>query len=446
MTSPIISEIVENDMCIGCGLCAAICPQRHLSMVWNQYGEYNPFEEESCQIDCGLCSSVCPFAENDDNEDSIGNRLYGINPGIKHRTDVGYFLSTFVGYSDNHRQSGASGGMVTWLLETALKEDIADYIICVAQTGIYNKLFEFKVFSSLEEISPGVGSVYYPVELSKVIKRILDVPGRYVITGLPCFIKAIRLAQRSNIKLRERIVLTIGLSCGQLKSKHFTDYASQLAGKKSKLTKVNYRGKNPKQPASNYYLSFITENGEESRINWLDGINQAWKDRWFTLNPCNFCDDIFAECADVTCMDAWLPEYSKNSEGTSLVLVRTNLIHDLIQRGDKIHLDPILIDRVVKSQAGILEIKRQQLSYRLYIDQHRGRKIPRKRVMLQKPRSYLIWNEVQRKERERLSIRYTWQEDPDAVILKARMRQGPNIMRKMSCLTISIIRKIRGQT
>lgn len=30
---------------------------------------------------------------------------------------------------------------------------------------------------------------------------------------------------------------------------------------------------------------------------------------------CNYCDDVFAECADVTCMDAWLPEYSQDHRG-----------------------------------------------------------------------------------------------------------------------------------
>ena len=43
-----------------------------------------------------------------------------------------------------------------------------------------------------------------------------------------------------------------------------------------------------------------------------------WHYQYFKHNACNFCDDVFGETADITFMDAWLPEYVRDYKGTSL--------------------------------------------------------------------------------------------------------------------------------
>jgi len=254
MKPSVTNSIVGHDFCIGCGLCAALCPQDVLTMQWNRYGEYNPVEMTPCTTECGLCLKVCPFATSEENEDTIGERLYGAVPGIRHRSETGYYLAAYVGYSERHRPTSASGGMATWLLETLLTQGVVDHVICVAPTGDPERLFAFRVFDTPEDVRTGAGSAYYPVEMSGVIRQVLEVPGRYAVTGLPCFLKAIRLAGQRNKKLRERIVVTVGLVCGQLKSKHFTDYVAALAGVRGEVAGVRYRGKSPDHPASNLSL------------------------------------------------------------------------------------------------------------------------------------------------------------------------------------------------
>jgi coenzyme F420 hydrogenase subunit beta len=401
----VIETVVQNSLCIGCGLCAAFCPQGVLAMEWNRYGEYNPVEMTPCTTECGFCLKVCPFATSGENEDTIGERLYGALPGIQHRSETGYYLTSYVGYSEKHRPTSASGGMATWLLEALLAERIVDHVICVAPTGDPEKLFAFRVFDTAEEVRTGAGSAYYPVEMSEVIRQVLEVPGRYAVTGLPCFLKAIRLAQQRNKKLRERIVVTVGLVCGQLKSRHFTDYVAALAGVQGEVTAVRYRGKSPDQPASNYHYVFTAADGEEQRIFWNEGISEAWTNRWFTPRACSYCDDVFAECADVTCMDAWLPEYSRDSRGTSLVLVRSQAMREMVERGQGISLDPIPVERVIQSQAGVVAIKRQHLACRLYLD---PQGVPEKRVAPERPKNPFLRQEVVLKERMRVLSRDRW--------------------------------------
>lgn len=379
-----IDEVVKNDLCIGCGTCAGICPRGILKIKDNEYGEYIPFEVQVCDSHCGLCLEVCPFSNNE-NETQIGAKIYGSTEGMKYLPETGYYLDSYVGYSNEFRQSSASGGMATWLLAKLLKEGIVDYVICPTPQKNPDKLFSFEITSDENSVKAASGSVYYPVEMSEVIQKIIEVPGRYAVTGLPCFIKALRLASQKNRKLRERIVFTIGLVCGQMKSKNYTKYIAALAGNKdlNKIQNVYYRGKSPEKPASNFYFQSTDEHGSQHKIFWNEGVSEAWVNRWFTPNVCNYCDDIFAELADVTFMDAWLPEYSKDSMGTNLVLVRSSEILAFIQEGmekKEINANKIPIKKLIESQAGVLSLKRNQLSYRLYIALKEGQKAPEKRV------------------------------------------------------------------
>jgi coenzyme F420 hydrogenase subunit beta len=332
-------------------------------------------------------------------------RLYGAVPGIQHRSETGYYLASYVGYSERApadqrlRWDGdlAPGG--------AARRGRRRPRYLRRPTGDPERLFAFQVFDTAEEVRTGAGSAYYPVEMSGVIRQVLEVPGRYAITGLPCFLKAIRLAQQRNKKLRERVVVTVGLVCGQLKSRHFTEYIADLAGVRGEVTGVRYRGKSPDQPAINYHYMFTAADGEEQRIFWNEGINEAWTNRWFTPRACSYCDDVFAECADVTCMDAWLPEYSRDSRGTSLVLVRSPAVREVLERGQGVRLDPIPVERVVQSQAGVVVVKRQHLAYRLYLDREGA---PKKRVAPARPKNPLLRQEVVLKERMRVASRDRW--------------------------------------
>jgi coenzyme F420-reducing hydrogenase beta subunit len=193
----------ENSICIGCGLCAAMCPEKNYKMMWNEFGELVPKEVKACTLACGLCENVCPFKNTIHNEDTIGEEQYGSLSGISHSQETGYYLDSIVGYADEFRLTSASGGLATWFLEAALSTGLVDKIIYVTKSENQGKLFDFKVIGSKEDIRAGAGSVYYPVEMSEVISFALNNPGKYAITGLPCFIKAIRLAQKKTINLRE---------------------------------------------------------------------------------------------------------------------------------------------------------------------------------------------------------------------------------------------------
>lgn len=373
----VCTEVVANDLCSGCGICAGVCPKRTLSMEWNRYGEYIAVDKHNeCLDQCRLCLKVCPFSPDTENEDALGSVLFSNNiVGMQHRSETGYYLNSYVGYStvQNHRLNGASGGLTTWTLEALLTTGDVDQVVCVSACSEKEKLFTYTICSTPEQIRSCARSCYYPVEMSEVVRHMITSEGRYAIVGLPCFVKAMRLAMKHNSILNRRVKYLFGLVCGQQKGKFFTEYVSALKGADPHgISSVQFRIKYPGRPASDYGLKYECDSlngGHNSNVVFFtEGMGQAWCRRYFTLNACNFCDDIFSELADAAFMDAWLPEYSQDWRGTSIVLVRAPDIQKLIEAGqttNELTLTPLAIERVIQSQAGVVFQKRKKLSDRL---------------------------------------------------------------------------------
>lgn len=391
----VLDIIVKNSLCSGCGVCAALCPKHALNITWNADGEYTPIRVSDCGKECELCIKVCPFADGNPNEDQIGKEEFSSISGIQYRSETGYYLSSGVGAvsSEEKRLSSVSGGLTTWFLQSLLHENIVDNVICVAPRRNSQKLFEFTVAKTEVEVSAAAGSAYYPVEMSEVISYVLENPGRYAIVGVPCFLKALRLAQRRNKFLKERLVVMVGLVCGLIPNTNLTRYIHHSAGSEDEIASVCFRIKYPDKPADRYCTRTEGISGENSAITWNKN-NISFARQCLALHACDCCDDVFAECADVTFMDAWLPEYSQDPKGTNIYLSRSKVVDELIKIGKEqktLSVTDISIDKVIESQQPRLHRKRNPLlEYRLSILKDNGKVIPQKREWSNKAKLTVI--------------------------------------------------------
>lgn len=389
----VCEHVVEKGLCIGCGVCAGVCPYGNLSIIFNERGEYIAVKQrDDCCTNCGLCLKVCPFMSGQLCEDEVAKDIFGNVTGIAHTPETGYYLDAFVGYSsvDGHRENGASGGLATCILERLLLDQQVDSVACVSPTKKCDRIFEYIVTPEIKKIRRCSKSCYYPVEMSHVLKHIIANEGKYAIIALPCVCKAIRFAMKYNPKLARRIKFVLGLVCGQTKSKCFAEYVTAIAGGNAHyLKEFTFRLKRDDQPASNFGMKYksLDSKGElqDGMILWSEGIGFLWSNRFFTVNACNFCDDVFAELADICFFDAWLPAYLNDSKGNSIALVRNRTLlkmtSDLVA-SDDIVASSLSVNEVIKSQKSVLTSKRAEMRVRIKAATKKSKVIPNKRLHL----------------------------------------------------------------
>ncbi|OQB85814.1 MAG: F420H2 dehydrogenase subunit F [Planctomycetes bacterium ADurb.Bin126] len=360
-------------------------------MRFDEAGELKPFRlDDRCGKSCRLCRQVCPFSDDLPDEDALAQELFAGVPGIARHPITGYYLGAMVGYSLAHRERGASGGLATWTLQTLLERGEVDAVACVAPREDGHPLFEFKLCRTGEEVRACSRSAYYPVHVGNVVRQILKSPGRYAVIALPCVCKAIRLAMHKLPVLRERVRYVLGLVCGQGKSAFFAEAVCALGGgDPARLSSLVCRVKAPDRPASDFGMTFTCTHGslpEEGTVFWTEGIEWMWADRAFTPLACDFCDDVFAECADAVFMDAWLPAYVPDSRGHNLALIRQPCMADLLSSAPsgELALRPLPIADVIRSQLGAIAGKRPYLTLRMKIAAAEGIRPPKKRTHLWK--------------------------------------------------------------
>lgn len=383
----VVDLIVKHDFCIGCGVCAGLCPSNNLYMDWSDKGELIPKSNGLCKDKCSLCLDVCPFNNHTINQDDVAESLYENIPNINYNEYTGYYLNCYVGFhkDEEKRLKSASGGLATLFLSSLLEENIVDNVIAVGNFGNHDRMFDFGILSNSEEVYSCAGSAYYPVEISRVLKKIIREKEEltYAIIALPCLVYALRLAMAKIPKLKRKIKIIASLTCGQLQNRYCTELLALESGiKVDELSKMDFRRKSEKNLASNFLQVAIDKKGNEGYPQpYLDLPFFLWHYHFFKQNACNFCDDVFGEIADVTFMDAWLPKYTKEYKGTSIVIARTPLYANILKNHE---LENIDIDNVIKSQMGVIRKKRELLQGRLYKNTISGSFYPKKRLSAKK--------------------------------------------------------------
>jgi len=392
----VITEVVSNDICCGCGLCAALCPFNAIEMSYDwEKGELIPVLVGQCESTCQLCIEVCPSLNHTQNLDYYAKALFANTKGMKYHSYVGYYLSSYVGYSKakDERKHGASGGMATWFLEMLLSKKIIDGVITIVNESSKekNQLFRYAILRDIDSVIGASGSKYYPVEMSEVIREVLSEKedNQYAIVVLPCRAYGLRRAMLKMPRLRKKIKYIIGLSCGQLPNRFFTEYCAAISGISfQELGNVNYRSKEGSKRAGNFSFVPSTYSGIKGKPIFNHPLQyRLLSNCYFTHRACLFCDDVFAEVADVVFMDAWLPEYEPDPKGHSLIVIRDSQLDQLFLEGIRqgtCYLKNIPIDCVIKSQKGVIYKKRSLILGRLWYAWLKGYQIPTRRFKASK--------------------------------------------------------------
>lgn len=384
------ATVLSGGYCIGCGACTAVSGSP-MQIELDDLGQFRatpaPGEELNRSAEV---ARVCPFSDEAENEDQIGRRLFGESG--QHSSLIGYHRAAYAGFvsEGDYRARGSSGGVGKWILCELLRSGEVDAVIevaAVAPDENGSMLYRYDVRTTPEEALQGSKSVYYPVEMSAVLAYVRDNPGRYAITGIPCFVKAIRLLARHEEVFAQRIKYCVGIICGHLKSTRYAEMIGwQLGVSPEELGYIDFRKKLPGAKANQKGVEVRHANATDNQdrvdiVQNLFGTN--YNHGFFQYRACDYCDDVVGETADISVGDAWLPEYIKDGKGTSVVVVRHPRIAGLIEAAmadGRLSFTAVSEERVVESQAGGFRQRREGLRYRLHLTDSSQRWRPPKRV------------------------------------------------------------------
>ena len=388
---PTIEEVVKADLCTGCGTCASLCPNGAIELVIDdKKGIYVPkLNGEKCN-NCGICYEICPGHSVDFKE--LNLEIFG-----KKSDDIliGNYLNCYVGHSTdrNIRYNSASGGLVTQLLIFALEKGIIDGALVTRMSKEKPLEPEPFIARTKEDIIEASKSKYCPVPANIALKEILESKEdeKFAVVGLPCHIHGIRKAEQINKKLKERIILHVGIFCAKTINFSGIEFLLQkLKIKRNNILKIDYRGEG--WPGG---MSIELKDGSKMFI----PTSKYYDSRFGSFVPtrCTLCSDHACELADISFGDAWLPEFANDKAGKSIIISRSKVAEEILQsKVSRIIIELYEVDsgKVAQSQ-GMFRFKKNELGARIFFFKLFGKRIPIYNQKLLRPKlsDYLraIW-------------------------------------------------------
>ena len=366
-----IEQVVRSGLCTGCGTCAGICPADAIQMVINDSkGIYVPhLDKERCN-ECGICFEACPGHEVDFG--ALNLDVFGREP---EDILIGNYLNCYVGHASDYdiRYNSASGGLVTALLIFALEQGIIDGALVTKMSEDNPLETQPFIARTREEIISAAKSKYCPVPANIALEEIIKDDGKFAVVGLSCHIHGIRKAEQISATLKERIVLHLGLVCNHAPTFLATEYLLQRLGfPKGQVIKISYRGEGwPGQ------MTIVAKDSTKDIPHFSDSYWGVIFQKFFYPLRCTTCLDKVSELADISFMDAWLPELSEHRIGESLIVSRSQIGQKLIQSAQAakaIEINQVPRDKVMQSQS--LALVSRQRSARLSLRNQFRKAVP----------------------------------------------------------------------
>lgn len=309
--SPTLAKVLDNELCTGCGLCAAIAGDA-IRMVIDTRGFARP--EVVAPIPRSAearIASACPGV-------IIASWRAGAHPYWGPIEECATGHST----DDAVRFAGSSGGMLSALAIFALEQGLVDAVVHVSADPDAPLKNITHVSRTAAQIIQCAGSRYGPSPMLEAIGPLLDSDERYLLIGKPCDVSAMRQLATVDPRVDQRFVFMLSFFCGGMPSLLGTRaIVAELGLDPDALAAFRYRGEGwPGQATA------IANDGTRKQMSYA----RSWGDflSGKVQYRCKICPDAVGGAADVACADAWYggesgyPQFEEQ-EGRSLVLTRT---------------------------------------------------------------------------------------------------------------------------
>lgn len=232
-------------------------------------------------------------------------------------------------------ESGIAGGV----LHTGVDENEP-----IRNVPVYSK--------AKEQLLACTGSRYAPAAPCQAFGVMKKQNRKSIFIGKPCDVAALSKARKLDPELDKKVALTISIFCAGTPTTKGTLAVLEEMGVDniSKLESFRYRGNGWPGMAAAKLKGQSTEYKMTYAQAWGDILSKYGQLR------CRLCPDGTGEFADISCGDPWYRETEENEIGRSLVLVRTGIGREFIDKtldSGIARLDIVASDVLPRSQESL---------------------------------------------------------------------------------------------
>ena len=323
-----LSDITNNGLCIGCGLCQSILGKEKISIEMTDKGRLEPREiNQLSDEDLDKVKKICPgvivegLPKKDVSNDSKFDTLWG------------YYNSLFYAWSTDEqiRFQSSTGGLLNGLSLYLLESKKVDFILHTAgdPDQPMRSIPRFS-YTKQELLSCESRSRYGPASPLSKFNEALDTEKNFAFVGKPCDISAIRQLSKTDERVNKQCKFLLTLVCGG--STEFTksqDFIKSFNVKEEELETFRYRGfGNP----GRMYIKTKDGREHDREYNSFWGEESTWRVHF----RCKICPDAIGESADIAALDTWRGGSPKEEdEGYNAAIVRTQKGNDLLKEAIK---------------------------------------------------------------------------------------------------------------
>lgn len=334
-----IGNIVNSNLCTGCGICEGICPADVLKV---KEGKVECVDETAC-IDCGLCEKCCP---------SYGYKLNNL-----HKNFFGIYEANS-NCEDIHKNA-TSGGIITQLLTNALEEKAVELVAVVSGCDNFTDGFcKYILTDKVEDVLGATGSNYVQASMGTLIKEIKKCNKKVAIVALPCQMYGITQAMKYNQALKQNIVLKISFLCGYTYSFDCIDGLCAAMGENKDDVERVVGWREDGLPGN---FAVEKKDGSRRKLPFID--EHSIDVTFYAHEKCLHCKDCFGDYADIVTGDIG----RKWKDKKTLVITRTeNGVQWLKRLNGNISIKPLQANQWKETPLAFMEIeKRSKVSERI---------------------------------------------------------------------------------
>ena len=338
-----LHKIVEDGMCLGCGLCAALSGDA-IKMARGSDGDLRPFaSDDFTQAQMALVNEVCPSLRLEGLPEAIGKQApyQDVVWGPYHEMSLGYAREAEI------RHQASTAGILTMMAIYALDKGLVDGILHVrASDSRDNHPANFGIATisrTADEVKQASGSRYGPTAALLNIEEVLACDEVFAIVAKPCDLNALRNLAHHDSRVNARFQYWFTMLCGGFQpDEAFRSFLQEHELHDRGLSEVRYRGYGCPGPTSLTY-----EDGRRHEFHYLDFWGED-ESQWSMPLRCKICPDGIGEAADLVAGDAWegaSPDRyeSETDLGFNSVITRT-------AKGAALYEDAIKEGYIVKSE------------------------------------------------------------------------------------------------